>query len=107
MPWEDRHGHKYYYRAKNIRGQKKREYLGRGPAAELASAADDLRRLDREVRVRQQREEQTRREEAEAPLRQLVQATDLLVRASLLVAGFYQHDRGEWRHREHEVPEQV
>jgi hypothetical protein len=92
----------YFYRSERRNGRPVRIYVGAGEVAELAAAAEDLRRLDRTIAVRQRQAEQARRQEAEAPLLELCKTTDLLVRAALTAAGFYQHSRGEWRKsREH------
>lgn len=67
------------------------------PAAELAATTDDLRRLEREIAARERHAERERQREAEAPLLQLCELTDILARAALVLAGFRQHARGEWR----------
>jgi len=36
------------------------------------------------------------------PLRSLSNSADLLSRAALVLAGYHQHDRGEWRRRRHD-----
>ncbi len=106
MPWEDRYGHRYYYRARKVSGRTRREYFGKGSRAELAAAADELNRLDREVQRRQLKKEQARNEEAQAPLSRLCEVLDILYRASLVAAHYYCHRRGEWRHRRgHEARE--
>jgi hypothetical protein len=67
------------------------------PAAELAAAADHLRRLGRDAADRERHAEQARQREAEAPLLDLCELTDVLARAALVLAGYHRHDRGEWR----------
>jgi hypothetical protein len=91
----------YFYRSERRNGRPVRVYVGAGDVAEQA-AAEDLRRMDRTIAVRQRQAEQARRQEAEAPLLELCKTTALLVRAALTAAGFHQHARGKWRKsREH------
>jgi hypothetical protein len=92
----------YFYRSERRNGRPVRVYVGAGEVAELAAAAEDLRRLDRTIAIRERQAELARRQEAEKPLVQLCEMTDVLVRAALAAAGFYQHSRGPWRKsREH------
>jgi len=101
MAWQEVDGRRYYYRGRRLCGRTRRVYVGAAgsPAAELAAAADHLRRLGREAAARERHAERERQRGAEAPLLQLCQMTDALTRAALLAAGFRQHDRGEWRKR--------
>jgi hypothetical protein len=99
MAWQVVDGRKYYYRHQRDGGRPRTVYVGAAgsPAAELAAAADGQRRLGREVAARESHAEQVRHREAEAPLLELCQLTDVLTRAALLAAGYRRHDRGEWR----------
>ncbi len=97
MAWERVGSRRYYYRSERLAGWPVRRYVGTGPAAELAAAADDLRRLQRAARARELEAERDRRREAEDPLLALCKLTDTLTRAALVAAGYRQHDRGEWR----------
>ena len=101
MAWQEVDGRRYYYRGRRLCGRTRRVYVGAAgsPAAELAAAADHLRRLGREVAARERHAERERLRGAEAPLLQLCQVADALTRAALLAAGFRQHDRGAWRKR--------
>jgi hypothetical protein len=58
-----------------------------------------MRRLEREIKARELMAEENRLQQAEEPLRELCRLTDILTRAALMVAGYHQHDRGEWRRR--------
>src|ERR1700756_266784 len=104
MPWEQVGRRRYYYRNKWAAGRPPRRYGGAGAAAELAPAADDLRRLEHAIAARERQAEQARYREAEAPLRRLCGLTDLLARAALVAAGYRQHDRGAWRRRREPDP---
>ena len=99
MAWQEVDGRRYYYRGRRLCGRTRRLYVGAAgsPAAELAAAADHLRRLGREAAARESHAERERLRGAEASLLQLCQMTDALTRAALLAAGFRQHARGAWR----------
>jgi hypothetical protein len=99
MPWEQRGGKRYYYRTERRAGRAARRYVGSGDVAELAAAADELRRLQRAAAKRRCQEQRQRLLEAEAPLLELCFLADGLARAALLAAGYHQHDRGAWRRR--------
>lgn len=100
MGWESRNGRgRYYTRSRTVNGRVVREYVGTGPHAELAAAADERRRADRAARRAERKAEQGDWEAAEAPLRCLAQVVDLLARAHLALAGYHRHDRGEWRRK--------
>jgi hypothetical protein len=104
MPWSQAGKRRYFYRSERRDGRPVRVYVGAGEAAELAAAAEDLRRLDRAIDARERLEEQVRLQEAEAPLLELCEATDVLARAALTAAGFHRHSRGEWRRRREAEP---
>ena len=97
MAWQQVGSKRYYYRNQCVAGRSVRRYIGTGPAAELAAAADELRKLRRVIADRELKAEQTRRHQAEAPLLALCGLTDNLTRATLVTAGYHQHDRGAWR----------
>ena len=104
MAWQEVDGRRYYYRGRRLCGRTRRVYVGAAddPAAELAAAADHLRRLGREAAARERHAEQARHQEVEAPLLALCARTDVLTRAALLSAGFHRHHRGPWRRRRRE-----
>ena len=104
MAWQVDDARKYYYRHRRVGGRPRTVYVGAAddPAAELAAAADHLRRLGREAAARERQAEQARHQEVEAPLVRLCAASDVLTRAALLAAGFHRHDRGPWRRRRRE-----
>jgi hypothetical protein len=96
MAWEARGRRRYYTRSRRANGRVVREYVGAGPVAELAAAADALRRADRRAAAEARRAEQARWREALARLLELSRAVDVVVRAALLAGGFHRHDR-TWR----------
>src|SRR5262245_15183044 len=101
MAWERKGRRKYYYRAFKKNGKVVRQYLGSGPQAERAAAQDAERRRQREAEDEARRLESKRWERVETLIRELIRVTDFLVRASLIGAGYHQHDRGAWRRMTH------
>jgi hypothetical protein len=100
MGWEKRSGQLYYTRSRKVNGRVMRDYMGGGALGELAAAADALRRADRWAEREALRAEEARWQEALTPLLELIHVTDLLTRATLLVAGYHQHAR-TWRKKRH------
>jgi hypothetical protein len=99
VAWERRGSKEYYYRSERRGGRPVRRYVGAAAsaAAALVAATDDLRRLEREVAARERSAEQARQQKAESPFLELCVASDILVRAALVAAGYRQHARGAWR----------
>jgi hypothetical protein len=99
-PWERRErGGLYYTRSRKEGGRAVREYIGGGVLGQFAAQMDAEDRQRREEEAAAWREEQERIRKLEEPVEELSEATDLLVRAALLAAGYHQHKRGEWRLR--------
>jgi hypothetical protein len=99
MSWDRRAGRSYYSRSRKVGGRTVREYVGPGDVGARAAAEDAQRRAERQAETAARRAEQQRWREATAVLRKLCDATDLLVRAVLVAAGYHRHDRGAWRRR--------
>ena len=100
MAWETRKGSgRYYTRSKKINGRVIREYVGTGLAGELAAAADARARVKREAEKEAWRAEKERMEAALAPFEDFYDGVETLVRRSLILAGYHQHHRGEWRRK--------
>ena len=100
MGWETRRNRgQYYTRSRRSGGRVVREYIGGGLVGELVARQDARERTVRAAERAEQYMEHARWQEAEIPLIQLCEASDLLVRAALLAAGYRQHHRGEWRKR--------
>src|SRR5260370_19618830 len=97
MAWDQVGSRRYYYRSERIGGRPVRRDVGTGPAAELAAAVDELRRVERAAETRECLAEQAKHQAAEAPLLELCKLTDVLARAALVAAGYHQHARGAWR----------
>jgi hypothetical protein len=99
-PWERRErGGLYYTRSRKEGGRVIREYVGGGRFGELAAQMDALERERREAQAARWKEEQEELDALDAPVEELTEASDLLVRAALLASGHRQHNRGEWRLR--------
>ena len=99
MGWEPRGNKCYYFRYRKVDGRVTRQYLGAGAVAELAAAADALRRADRRAALEARRAEEARWRAALTPLVELCRAADLMARATLLAAGYHRHSRSSWRKR--------
>ena len=100
MSWSrKKSGVLYYERARRVGSKVVNEYIGRGPPAELAALMDTQRRAEREAAIRDARNERERLKTSVKPAVELAALIELLVKGNLLVAGFHQHDRGEWRRR--------
>ena len=93
MGWEQRGAYSYYIRKYRVNGRKVRRSLGRGPAATQAAT------LDAERRARQEQDRAFRRElEAlDNDVLTFIKLVDRLLQAHLLLAGYHQHHRSEWR----------
>ena len=52
MVWEQVGSRRYYYRSQWVKGRSVRRYVGTGLVAELAAAADELRKLKRVIAAR-------------------------------------------------------
>jgi hypothetical protein len=105
MPWHAVGSRRYFYRSERVNGRPVRRYLGTGSVAELAAAAEDLRRLGRAIADRERKAERARWQAALGPLLELCRGAGLLVKATLLCAGYSQHARSSWRKRH--APEHV
>ncbi len=101
MSWESRPGtaRHYYTRSRKVNGQIIREYVGTGPRADQAAAADQAQRQRRHAAHAHFREESqswARLVDKSAAVSQLCGEA---LTAMLMVAGYHQHARGEWRRR--------
>jgi hypothetical protein len=99
MGWETRRNGTYYYRARKVGGRVLKEYVGAGPLAEVAAAADVRARNECIWIAEQQRAERTSPAAIDGLLGSFIDATEALTRATLVLAGFHCHHGGEWRRR--------
>jgi hypothetical protein len=97
MAWESRErGGLYYTRSRRVDGRVVREYVGTGPFAQLCARSDEVLRAEREQRRLEERWEREKLEALSAPVLEVDEAAAVLVRASLVAAGYHRH-KGEWR----------
>jgi hypothetical protein len=101
MGWVQQGRQRYFYKSLRFGRRTTRLYLGNGEAAEEAAAEIERRRVERQARADALRQDEERHAAAAAPLEELCELSDLLMRATLVGEGFHQHDRGEWRRRRH------
>jgi hypothetical protein len=95
--WEIRErGGSYYVRSRRVGGRVVREYVGGGLAGRLASESDRIARARREARALEERREREKLEALAAPVLELSEAAEILVRAELLAGGYHKH-KGVWR----------
>jgi flagellar biosynthesis/type III secretory pathway chaperone len=100
MGWEMRGNcGPYYTRSKRVNGRVVREYIGKGRIAMLVAQLDELDREKREIRATELKVGRDSMESISNTLDKLQELTDLLVKATLIQAGYYRHKRGEWRRR--------
>ncbi len=99
MPWRIRNGKRYLYRTRRIGSKFRSEYVGCGAGADAAYAemqrARGERKRDREARQQVLVDLKALNKAAEQSAKEI----ELILRAQLLAAGFYQHQRGPWRPR--------
>jgi hypothetical protein len=99
MGWGIRGNQRYYYRAKKVNGKCVQTYFGNGPVAEIEAEIDAQDRLLRIAKIEAHQNVRARLRTADEPLLALGSITDLVSKATLVTAGYYQHDGGEWRIR--------
>ena len=99
MAWEQRGNRSYYYRSVRSGPRVIKEYAGTGLAGMLAEEFDAEQREQRACEQERRERACARWADLEQSARELEDLSDLLTAASLTVAGFHRHDRGEWRKR--------
>jgi hypothetical protein len=86
-----------YTRVRKVAGKVIRKCFGRGPQAEREAAIDAEKRAQRQAQWAGRRAERATRRAADDPLLLLCSQVDLLLKATLVTAGYRQHHRSEWR----------
>jgi hypothetical protein len=99
MAWERRGTHLYYYRGTRRHGGVTKEYLGTGPCADLCAAEDAVWQAQRRAAAETWRQEQAVFKALDSQITTWWYAGTTAIKATLYAAGYYQHDRGEWRKR--------
>src|SRR5262245_53144656 len=99
MAWEQGlRGKPFYTRTRRVGGKRVREYLGSGPAAHAAAAADALKRAERRARTEACHKEEARLREVDELVRRLFKLASLVADATLAAGGYVKHG-SEWRSR--------
>jgi hypothetical protein len=99
MGWVSKAGtaRRYYYRTTTRAGRKVKQYLGRGPLADLVWAMDELTRLELQRRRERQRAFKADLETLNDLARDVAERATLAFRLAMLLAGYRRHRQGEWR----------
>lgn len=100
MSWETRNGRgRYYTRSRRRGGKVVREYFGAGEMAGLVAQMDAVDRTNRRSQLVARRSRMAKADAFDAAVAVACDPIELLARAALVVAGYRQHRRGEWRKR--------
>ena len=99
MAWEQRGNRSYYYRSVRSGTRVTKECAGAGLMGVLAEDFEVEQRERREREADRRRRDRTKWAALEQTARELDNLSDLLMAATLTVAGFHRHDRGDWRRR--------
>lgn len=94
MGWERG---RYYTRSQRNNGRVVRQYVGCGPLASIAAEIDALARANRTEALDERQRLHSELERLAALVTSLHQVCDHFAKAALLINGFHQHKRGEWR----------
>lgn len=100
MGWETRgvSGPRYFTTTRRAGKKRVRTYYGCGVFGELASAQQEILKLEREEEEVRLREERRARADLERRLSSLERGAGLLLSASLVLAGYHRR-KGQWRRR--------
>lgn len=97
MAWEQKNGCRFFTHSYRVNGRVRRWYYGTGVIGDFAEAVMTMRRTSRQSTTAARQANQQNWDAATTRLRDLIAATNHLIASSLLTAGYYQHDHGEWR----------
>lgn len=98
MAWETRQrGGRYYCRSiRRADGSVRREYIGTGPRAERIAEEDRQAREQRRKLQSEAAELEAKVADAARLIEEVSDRTEVMLAASLLVAGFHEH-KSQWR----------
>jgi len=82
-----------------VGGTVQREYVWGGIVGEMAAALDAAARAEKEAEAEAWRAERDRLEQADVSSDHLFELVESVARASLILAGYHRHHRGEWRRK--------
>jgi hypothetical protein len=88
---------RYYTRSRKVGGRVVREYFGTGDMANVAAQMDTFERERRETERAARLAERSELDALDAPVKEMDRMADMLARAALVLSGFRQHHRSEWR----------
>jgi hypothetical protein len=89
----------YYYRSVRRHGQVTKAYVGTGPLAALSAAEDAERQAQRQAEAEAWRQERAALDALDQQIEAWWDTSTVLLKATLYIEGYYQHDRGAWRKR--------
>lgn len=98
MPWENRHGRRYYYRKKRRGRRVISEYIGAGPGAELIATLDQAEREMTQAERDRWRAEIAEQRRIDRELDRVGAGLRGLVAEALRAAGYHRH-KGQWRRK--------
>lgn len=98
MGWENRNGHRYYYRKRRIGGRVVSEYLGAGEWVEAIAGLTRLDRMERDEERAAWRTEREREQIRDADIDAVAGLLDTVTAGALLLAGCHMH-KGTWRRK--------
>ena len=96
MAWEKRHKSNCYYRSRRVGDKVLRDYMGRGPEAELSAELDVQRRQQHQTERAGWADFVSEVLAADGMVDDLNRHCQLLASALFLISGFHNHN-GEWR----------
>ena len=100
MAWETRgNGRRYYYQASRVDGRVVKRYLGKGDVAALLGQMNDLAAQRRQFKAESDRAERAALDALQQDVADACELVEQLTRVVLVLAGYHQHDRGQWRKR--------
>ena len=100
MTWETRNGQgRYYTRSRRVNGHVVREYFGTGLVGELAASEDAERRAKRLTERNAWNTLKQETERVERLVDHVSECVSAFTQTTLVSAGYYRHNRGEWRRR--------
>jgi hypothetical protein len=96
MGWEERNGHRYYYRKEREGGTVRSVYVGSGDYAEAVAALDAVQRFERERRREAWRQTKARHKRSERAALDAERGIRAIRDAALIASGYHTH-KGTWR----------
>jgi hypothetical protein len=96
MTIERRTGNLYYYRSVRESGKVRKVYVGSGELARIAHGHDLVRQAAEQRRRELEQTEAKKLEDLAAVVAPLIEASEVIARAHLIVTGHHRHKR-EWR----------